>query len=173
MKTLGKILLALLILVAVVVAVVYTMGAFLPLNHTASVSGVVYAPPEKVFELITNLRRQPKWRTGLQRVKILPPVDGHDQWMEYMAHDQKMTYVALDTEPPTKRVVKTAVQGDAFGGTWTFVLTPNGDNATNVQITEDGYVRPRIFRFLMVHVFGTTSTLNQYLMDLQAAANKQ
>ena len=66
-----------------------------------------------------------------------------------------------------------SVQGDAFGGTWTFVLTPNGDNATNVQITEDGYVRPRIFRFLMVHVFGTTSTLNQYLMDLQAAANKQ
>jgi uncharacterized membrane protein len=173
LKVFGNILLGLLILVAVAIAVVYTMGAFLPLNHTASISGVVHAPPEKVFALITNLRRQPKWRTGLQRVKMLPPVDGHDQWMEYMAHNQKMTYVALDTEPPTKRVVKSSVEGDAFGGTWTFELTSNGSDATNVQITEDCYLRPRIFRLLMVHVFGATSTMNQYLMDLQAAVNKQ
>jgi hypothetical protein len=52
-----------------------------------------------------------------------------------------------------------------FGGKWTYLLEPDGAG-TKLSITEDGFVKPALFRFLSRFVFGHTSTLDGYLRAL-------
>jgi uncharacterized protein YndB with AHSA1/START domain len=170
MKILGIVFLALVLAVVVAGTVVVGVGSRLPVNHVVSVSGIVAAPPEKVFGLITNLRDQPKWRSGLQQTDVLPRKAGRDHWVEHLDHGQTMTFLATETDPPTRRVVQVEVPGDAFGGKWIYFLTLAGPGTTQVTITEDGYVRPAAYRFVMVHVLGADYNLKRYLSDLQAAA---
>ena len=59
MRTLRRIFLGLVIVIAVVLAIAYVDGLTLPVNHVATVSGTVAAPPAKVFALITNVAAGP------------------------------------------------------------------------------------------------------------------
>ena len=52
-----------------------------------------------------------------------------------------------------------------FGGTWTFVVTPDG-TGSHIAITEHGEVHNVLFRFLSRFVFGHTATLEGYLRAL-------
>ena len=38
------------------------------------------------------------------------------------------------------------------------------------SITETGFIRPPLYRFMMHHLFGITHNLDQYLADMRAAA---
>ena len=67
MKTFGVILL----LLVLAGGIVYADGARLPYNHSVSVIGVVPAPQEKVFALITNVAHGSDWRPAVKSVTIL------------------------------------------------------------------------------------------------------
>ena len=105
MRTLRRILLSLVLLVAVIFAIAYVDGLTLPVNHVATVTGTVAAPPDKVFALITNISAAPTWRHAVQSVTVLPPDAGRDHWTEHLAHNQDMTFLATRTEAPTRRDV--------------------------------------------------------------------
>jgi uncharacterized protein YndB with AHSA1/START domain len=181
----------LVLLVLVFAAVlVYAVGASLPVNHTVSVTGVVPAPPDRVFALITDVANSAAWRPEIKSVSVLAPVDGPNgkqaHWVESLGHGQTMTFLAVRTEPvmavgPTvgpetvvaSRVVLLEDPRASYGGTWTYELSPGpSPNSTTLRITETGFIHPPLYRFMMVHVFGPTRNLNLYMKDLQAAAAK-
>jgi hypothetical protein len=59
----------------------------------------------------------------------------------------------------------------SYGGTWSYELSPGpSPNSTKLQITETGFIKPPIYRFMMAHIFGPTRNLDMYLKDIQAAA---
>ena len=61
----------------------------------------------------------------------------------------------------------------SYGGTWTYELAPGESPATtNLRITESGFIKPPVYRFLMSHVMGPTRNLEKYMKDIQAAATK-
>ena len=169
MKIFGIILL-LLVLAGVIV---YADGARLPYNHTVSVTGVVPAPQTRVFTLITDVAHGSKWRPAVKSVTTLAPDNGRDHWVEYLAHGQFMTFLAVRTNPPTRRDVMLDDPRASYGGTWTYELSPGpSPNTTTLQITETGFIKPPVYRFIMAHVFGPTHNLGQYMTDIQAAAGK-
>ena len=171
MRTLRRILLSLVILVAAIFAIAYIDGLTLPVNHVATVTGTVAAPPDKVFALITNISAAPTWRHAVQSVTVLPPDAGRDHWTEHLAHNQDMTFLATRTEAPTRRDVLLDLATPSYGGTWTYLLAPGPTpNTTTLTITETGFINPPLYRFLMHHVIGLTYNLNQYLSDVRAAA---
>ncbi|HSY36465.1 MAG TPA: SRPBCC family protein [Acidobacteriaceae bacterium] len=171
MRTLGRILLSLIVLIAVVIAIAYVDGLTLPVNHVTTVSGTVAAPPDKVFALIANVSNAPTWRHAVQSVTVLPPDAGRDHWTENLAHGQTMTFLATHSEAPTRRDVLLDLPTPSYGGTWTYLLSPGPTpNTTNLTITETGFIRPPLYRFMMYHVFGITSNLDQYLADARADA---
>lgn len=178
MKIAITVVLSLIALVAVAGVVCYAIGARLPVDHTASVAGTVEAAPAKVFALITHVGDGASWRKQVQSVKVLPPDAGRDHWVEDLGHGQTMTFLATRTDPPADgshalREVLLDVPGAAYGGTWTYRLESGpSPNQTILQITETGFIKPPIYRFLMTHVFGMTRNLDQYLQDIQAAAKK-
>jgi uncharacterized protein YndB with AHSA1/START domain len=171
MKTLGRILLSLVILVAVVLTIAYIDGLTLPVNHTTTVTGTIAAPPAKVFARITDIAAAPTWRHAVQSVTVLPPDNGRDHWIEDLGHGQTMTFLATRTDPPTRRDVLLDLPTPAYGGTWTYLLTPGPTpNTTTLSITETGFIHPPLYRFMMQHLFGMTHNLDQYLSDMRAAA---
>jgi hypothetical protein len=163
---------------AIAVLVVLIIGARLPYTHSASVTGTIEAPPDKVFAMITDIANGPRWRKGLASVQILPKESGQDHWIETLGHNQTMSFLALATKPPTVngyalRQVRLDDPNATYGGTWTYKIYPGPTpNLTILQITEDGFIKPWIYRFVMVHVMGPKYNLENYMHDLQAAVRR-
>jgi hypothetical protein len=170
-----KIALALLTVLILAVAVVLILGALQPLNHTTTVTGIIAAPPDRVFAIITGIADAPKWRHAVQSVQVLPPDEGRDKWVETLDHNQKMAFLAVRTVPPTPdghalREVRLNDPDASYGGTWIYTIAPGPTRTTTMlEITETGFIKPWLYRFMMKHVVGMTSNLDQYMHDLQAA----
>ena len=152
---------------------VYIAGARLPYSHSVSVTGVVPAPQDKIFALITNVVKGAEWRPAVKSVTVLEPDQGRDHWVEHLKYGQFMTFLATRTEPPVRREVLLDNPKAAYGGTWTYELSPGPDpSTTTLRITETGFIKPPLYRFVMAHVMGPTHNLDQYMTDIQAAASK-
>jgi hypothetical protein len=170
MKTFGVLILVLLIVAGVGI---YVDGTRLPVNHTVSVTGVVPAPQDKVFSLITNVKKGHEWRPAVKSVTVLDPDQGRDHWVEHLGHGQFMTFLATNTIPPVRRDVLLDEPSASYGGTWTYELAPGPTpSSTTLRITENGFIRPPVYRFVMAHIMGPTRNLDEYMKDIQAAAAK-
>jgi hypothetical protein len=154
--------------------IVYADGARLPYDHTVSVTGVVAAPQDKVFALIANVAKGANWRPEIKSVNTLTPDHGRDHWVEHPRHGHYMTFLAVRSEAPNRRDVELDEPRASYGGTWTYELSPGPSAAsTTLRITETGFIRPAIYRFVMAHIMGPTHYLDVYMKDIQAAAPKQ
>ena len=176
MKTLFVVALSLLAAVVVAGIIVYVVGSRLPVNHSTTVTGTVEASPQKTFAIITGVAEGAAWRKQVKSVKVLPPDEGRDHWVEDLGRGQTMTFLATATNAPEadgygQREVLLDVPGATYGGTWTYKLMPGPTpNQTVLQITEDGFINPPIYRFVMQHVMGMAANLDQYMKDIQARA---
>lgn len=84
-----------------------------------------------------------------------------------------MTFLATRTEAPTRRDVQLDEPSASYGGTWIYELSPGPDPATTtLRITENGFIKPPLYRFVMVRIMGPTRNLDEYMKDIQAAATK-
>ena len=70
------------------------------------------------------------------------------------------------SEACTTLVTRIADDALPFGGTWTWHLQPTQDGGTRVSTTEEGWVKPPLFRFLSRFVFGHHRTLRTVLTAL-------
>jgi hypothetical protein len=171
--------LAILLVIAFIAGViVYIIGARLPVNHKTSVTGTVEASPARVFAIITDVADGAAWRKQVKAVKVLPPDQGRDRWIEDLGHGQTMSFLALQSNPPDAsehalRVVQLADPKAQYGGTWTYEIVPGpSPDQTILQITEEGFIHPPIYRFMMHNILGMTANLDQYMHDIQAAAKR-
>ena len=176
MKILLRVVLSVIGVLVLAGLIAYADGATMPVDHTISVTGTVAAPPAKVFALITDIANGAAWRHEVKSVQVLPKDNGRDAWIEDLGAGQKMQFLALTTAPtnPSGHAVRTVETKDpSYGGSWTYDLSPGpSPNTTTLKITEDGYINPPLYRFMMAHIFGPTKNLDQYMSDIQAAATK-
>ena len=109
MKIVVRILVVLVVVAFLAGGIAYLDGSTLPVNHSVSVTGVVQAPPDKVFAIIADVANGASWRPALKSVTMLPPQDGpggkEDHWTEDLGHGQKMTFLAIHTAAPLRRDV--------------------------------------------------------------------
>lgn len=149
---------------AALVALVWVIGAMLPRNHVATRMARYQQPPEAIWQAITDSAAFPAWRTGLTAVKALPEENGLPGWVETSSFGDMPLRV---TEMDAPRRLRMRISSDAlpFGGTWTYEIAAAEGGAT-LRITEDGFVKNPLFRFLSRFIFGHTATMEQYLKDV-------
>jgi hypothetical protein len=145
------------------------MGSRVPVAHTVSVSDTVPASQVKVWGWITDVQAQPNWRTGLKAVRPLPSENGATCWAE-VTSGMTMPLCADVREAPVRQVVRIADPKLPFGGSWTYVLEPAGENATKVTITENGTTGPAMWRFVDHYILHEDGEIKQYLGDLKHLA---
>jgi len=165
-----------LIIVAAVIAILLLLvlltGMFLPEKHVAARACYLDASPEEVWAVITNFEAQPRWRTSLRRVERLPDRQGKEVWREVEGRNRQLSYETVQAQPPHRLVRRIIDEGLAFGGSWTFEITPEG-RGSQLKITEHGEVRNAVFRFVSKFVIGHTATMQLYLKNLQRVLEHQ
>ena len=150
-----------LIVAAVLVALVLLMalvGTLLPQDHVATRSARYLKTPAEVFAVISDVEGFGAWRKDVKKVEVISPTS----WRE----NGELTLEIIEQSAPTRLVTRIA-PGLAFGGTWTYELSPDGDGV-KLTITERGEVYNPIFRFMSRFVFGHSATLDGYLAQLGA-----
>jgi uncharacterized protein YndB with AHSA1/START domain len=151
--------------IAAVPIVVVGGGLLLPKEHTATTHATINAPPDSVWDALTDVDEFPAWRDDVARVEMLPPRDGHRMWREMGKHDV-VTYEEVEADRPRRFVAQIADPSLPYGGSWTYVVAPAGQGASRVTITEDGVVYNPVFRFMSRFIFGYHATQEAYLRAL-------
>jgi uncharacterized protein YndB with AHSA1/START domain len=148
------------------VALVLTVGSFVPRNHSVSVRARYAKPPAEVWAVITDFEALPTWVPGMKSVERLPDVDGRPRWVEQFGHGT-IPLQLVERDAPNRLVVRIDdVTGKMpFGGTWTWNLraVPEG---TELTLTENGFIRNVLFRFVANFFLGYTRMLESYLRGL-------
>lgn len=157
------------VLLAVVVGlglIVVVVGCLLPVKHVATVRALVPATPEQVWQTLTDVAAYPKWRGDVTSVEMLPADSGHVAWRE-VGKNGTISYAIEQVEAPRRLVTRITDESLPFGGTWEYVVTPDG-TGSRVQITEHGEVYNPVFRVVSRFIMGHTATASAYLKALGA-----
>jgi uncharacterized protein YndB with AHSA1/START domain len=151
------------VLVAIVLVVVI-VGYLLPVKHVTTVSATIPAPPDSVWAALTRTRDFPSWRPDVATVDTLPDQDGHAAWRE-TGKNGTISYVVEQREAPRRLVTRITDKSLPFGGTWEYVVTPDGAGS-RVRITEHGEVYNPVFRLVSRFFLGHSATATAYLEAL-------
>ena len=147
------------------IALMALVGAFLPRDHRATSTISVRQPPDSVWKTVRDLGGITAWWHEAQESVRLPDKDGHEAWRQKVGGFD-MPLVVLEAQPPRRLVTKIdSPPGAAFGGTWTYELTPEG-GGTRLSVTEAGWIANPIFRFMSRFLFGYYGSLDGYLKAL-------
>lgn len=158
----------LLIIAAILVAVVVVLlavGWMLPVAHATTRKATFRAAPETIWNVISQPEGFPAWRSDVTRVERLPDRNGRPAWIEDGSNG-RITFEVERSDPPRLLVVRIADRNLAFGGAWTYEVSP-ADGGSLVAITENGEIYNPIFRVLARYVFGYESTMAAYLEALR------
>lgn len=151
--------------VVALVALVALIGSRLPKTHAATREAQLPAPPDAVWQAITEVEAFPAWRTDVSRVERLTDRAGKKTWVEHGGNG-RITFTVDRAEPPRLLVSRIADPDLPFGGTWTYEIAPVPGGST-LRITENGEIYNPFFRFMARFVFGYEGTMAAYLAALQ------
>lgn len=149
----------------VLVALMAVIGMFVPRQHRVTRNAIFRQPPERLFAAVRDFAALPSWRGEVKSVEMLPPDHGVVRCRETTRHGA-VTYRIKEERPGQRLVTEIEDANLPFGGTWTFEFVPAAQGGTTLRITEDGFVKPALFRFLARFVFGYASTMEGYLRAL-------
>ena len=150
-------------IVALLLVVTLTVGALLPRDHVAASSAVIAAPPEEVWNALTDVGQFPRWR-AVSEVQLLDSTDGRRRWREVSSFGP-ISYEVVTADRPSLLTSRISDTDQGFGGTWTWEIVPVPEGS-RVTVTERGFVSNPLFRVLSRFVFGHYATQHEYLRAL-------
>jgi hypothetical protein len=147
-----------------VLALVLVVGWLLPKQHVAARALALHRKPEEVFQLISDFKAAPTWRSDVQQIEMLEAVNGHVRYREKSTNGT-ITFEVMESNPPSRMVTRIADEGLPFGGRWIFEITPAGEGC-RLNITERGEIYNPVFRFVSRFLLGYERTLDAYLQNV-------
>ncbi len=161
----------LILLLVVLAAGVYAYGMSLPKEHTASSRIQLTASRDSVWAVLRACGDYPKWDPDFKSVTKGERRNGHEVWVEDFG-GMSMTIELTDVRAPSLMVTEIVADEKAsWGGTWTYQVAAAGAG-TEVTITEDGWLKPPLFR-VMMKMMGAHSNIDGVLKHLGARFGEQ
>lgn len=151
-----------LVVLMVLVAAVWGVGAMLPVAHVASGTRTFDRSTQDVYRLVSSVEDYPHWWEDVHSVEVLQRDGAGRVTFRQHSADGPMTMQVVEQQPPARFVTRIADPDQPFGGTWTFEVSAEGTR-TRLTITERGEVYDPLFRFLSRFVFGHTATIESFL----------
>ena len=107
----------------------------------------------------------PKKHTASRTVTIALPPDALYRLLTEIKFGD--VPVRIERQEAPSLLVTRVVEGQPFGGTWTYRVAPAPAGGSQLTITEDGEVYNVVFRFMSRFVFGHYATLDAFLEDVK------
>ncbi|MDI1319636.1 MAG: SRPBCC domain-containing protein [bacterium] len=145
--------------------VLYFLGRSLPERHTARVSVVLPGARAKVWAIITDYQNMAAWWPAVKGVRLETRLNGEVWTWNKDSHDREIAYRTKEEQAPAKLVREIVADDLPFGGTWTFELTEDGGQ-TRLTLTEDGFIKPPLFRAIMQYFIGSNKTMKDFAANL-------
>ena len=120
MRILKKLLIAAAVLVLVVALAIVTMGLFVPPERSFTNEIDINAPPDKVWQVLTDKKRYTKWQAQLDRVEITD--DQH--WVEYPKDVPEPLSFRVENDSRPSSMEFSYTMGNAMQGRWKGEMTP-------------------------------------------------
>lgn len=149
------------------VALVWTIGAILPKDHTATSFITLEQPADTVWATVRDFSSYPEWWPTAVSVKRMPDPDGREIWAQQDKWGGTLPIEVVSSEAPSRLVTRIADPELPFGGTWTYEIEPHS-SGSRLTITEDGEIRSAFFRFVSRFIVGHHATIESYLEALAA-----
>ena len=153
-------------LLALLIGIIVVVGWILPETHVAARTAEYHASPDTIWKLITDVSSMPEWRPDLRQVQVLPALGQRFAWRETSDGGDVLTYVRAEARPPGYLRTSILDEGGPFGGEWVHDIEPGKQGGTRMTITERGWVRNPIFRFVSRVVIGHNASMDAYLSAL-------
>jgi|GEM_PF-817684 len=148
-----------------VVVVAIALSFSLPAKTKLTRAIALKQTPEAVFTVLSDTEKFPTWNRHLEKIEMLPPLNGKEAVRQTFKNGATMTVVTTESLAPTHLVRSIrAVSGNAFSGLWTYDITPTNDGC-EVALTQKSQVPSRLGR-LMVWLSGSTKYIDRHLVDL-------
>lgn len=106
---------------------------------------VINAPPEKVFDVITQFERYPEFLPEVKRIRVLERRDNEAKVQYEVDVVKTIRYTILARSERPKRMSWTFVEGEVMKdnkGSW--VLEPEGEGRTRVTYTVEMALGPLV-----------------------------
>ncbi len=161
-----KFLMRLAIILVVLVACVYLVGARMPREHTVASRVQLTASRDAVWAALRDFGNYPTWHSDFKSSVRGAPRSGHEVWVQDV-DGMTMSVEVIESQAPSRLVTEVVTdETSQWGGFWTYDLVANG-TGTEITITEQGWIKSPFFR-VMMKMMGTHSTMDGVLKSLGA-----
>lgn len=131
-------------------------------------SEIVEAPPEKIWNYLTDIEGNAERRPEITRVEILSPNSiGLPQWKEYTDMGGFILFEQLEAKPFEKLVIRMNASSFGMMGVWTYEMI-GSSSATSVTISESSSIQNFFVRGLLT-LIGRDANLEQEFRYMKEA----
>ena len=134
-----KILVRIILFLIVLAVAAYLYGRSIPAHQTHARTITLKQTPEAVFTLLTDLPNFPKWNRNMEKIEMLPPIDGKEATRQTFKGNMVMTIVTSESTPPKHLVRSMGDSGGPFEGSWIYDITPTADGSQVVLTEQSTY----------------------------------
>ncbi|HWA09400.1 MAG TPA: SRPBCC domain-containing protein [Opitutaceae bacterium] len=168
MKNVLLILAVLVGLIFIAGLVLYLLGRAQPERHTARRSFTVPQSPAAVWGVLTDYAAMPQWWPAVKAVRMEKRPNGETVAWNQDSHGREIGFRTKEEKAPV-RLVREIVGDDLpWGGTWTYELAEEKGGGTRVTLTEDGFIKPPLFRAVARYFIGLDATMKDFESHLTA-----
>jgi Polyketide cyclase / dehydrase and lipid transport len=160
MKWIVRILAIFLLIIIIAAAIGFALPAHT--EHTRTVT--LKQSPDAIFAVLADVPSMPKWNTHMEKVEMLPPIDGKEATKQTFQGGMTMTIVTAESLAPAHLVREMRDDGGPFLGSWTYEIAP-AESGSTVVLKEKSEVKNPFFRLMML-IFGPTKYMDDHLVDL-------
>ena len=104
-----KILFRIVIFLVVIAAAAYVYALTIPPHQTHTRTLTLKQTPEAIFALLTDMPNFPKWNRNMEKIEMLPPIDGKEATRQTFKGNMVMTIITSESTPP-KHLVRAIVE---------------------------------------------------------------
>jgi hypothetical protein len=151
---------------------VFFVGLFLPKTKSAQRAVEFSAVPEEIWDIVTNIDLQARWRTDLEKVEIVERTPEYEVWTEYPKSGTPLTFKTRKKRPFDRYEMEIA-RSTVFSGSRIIELKDLNIDTTRVTISEHAEIKNPFMRVLAHLSFNFGATIDRYVTDLAAELTRK
>ena len=141
--------------------VLYLIGRGQPERHTASRTFTVPQSRAAVWAVLTDYAGMPQWWPAVKAVRMETTPRGEIIIWNKDRRGREIGFRTKEEKIPAKLVREIVGEDLPFGGIWTYELAEE-KGGTRVTLTEDGFIKPPLFRAIARYFIGLDATMKDF-----------